>query len=148
MSSSWKLKRRGEIFIKDKNKRAALEHNFRQCAGLIARMKHWCDARKVQLVLLILPDQFQVDADLRVEVLEKYHIAPESLDLEFPNSLISSYCRQTQIHCLDLLPPFQEKGKTMPLYVLRDTHWNEAGNRLAAEVIFKYLQDHDLIKSN
>jgi hypothetical protein len=109
-------------------------------------MKQWCDARRVELVLLIFPDQFQVDEDLRAQVLEKYQIPADSLDLEYPNALITDFCRQNQIHCLDLLPPFQEKKKTTQLYRLRDTHWNEAGNRLAAELIFNYLKEQKLIK--
>lgn len=57
-------------------------------------------------------------------------------------------CRQNHIHCLDLLAQFQEQGKSPPLYILRDTHWIEAGNRLAAEAIFKYLADHNPIKAD
>ena len=137
-------KNRGRIF--QSNNRAALEHDWRQCARVMAQMKQWCAARKVELVLMIFPDQFQVDADLRSQVLEKYRIPADSLDLEYPQALITNFCRGNHILCLDLLHPFQEKGKSVPLYVLHDSHWNEAGNRLAAEVIFKYLQDQNLIK--
>jgi hypothetical protein len=137
-------RKRCRIF--QKNGRVELQRNWRQCARILAQMKQWCDARRVELVLLIFPDQFQVDEDLRAQVLEKYQIPPDSLDLEYPNALITDFCRQNQIHCLDLLPPFQEKEKTTQLYRLRDTHWNEAGNRLAAELIFNYLEDQKLIK--
>ena len=33
-------------------------------------------------------------------------------------------------------------GGQCPPYI----NWNEAGNRLAAELIFNYLEDHKLIK--
>jgi hypothetical protein len=141
-------KNRGRIFRKDKDNRLALERDWRQCARVIGQMKQWCAARKVELVLMISPDQFQVDEDLRSQVLEKYRIPADSLDLEYPNSLITNFCRENHIFCLDLLHPFQEKGKSMPLYVLHDSHWNEAGNRLAAEQIFNFLQDHHLIKAD
>lgn len=39
---------------------------------------------------------------------------------------------------------FQERGRTATLYRFNDTHWNEAGNRLAADLIFHYLQAHGL----
>jgi len=61
---------------------------------------------------------------------------------------VSSFCEQNRIHCLDLLAPFQQAGKSAKLYVLRDTHWNEAGNRLAADLIFQYLEGHKLIKTD
>jgi hypothetical protein len=137
-------RKRCRIF--QRNGRVELQRNWRQCARVLAQIKQWCEARRVELVLLIFPDQFQVDEDLRAQVLEKYQIPADSLDLEYPNTLITDFCRQNQIHCLDLLPPFQEKEKTTQLYRLRDTHWNEAGNRLAAELIFNYLEDHKLIK--
>jgi len=139
-------KERSWIFQKDK--KATLERHWRQCAEVISQMKHWCDVRKVELVLAIFPDQFQVDGDLRRELSDRYGMAADSLDLQCPNYLVSSFCEQNRIHCLDLLAPFQQAGKSAQLYVLRNTHWNEAGNRLAADLIFKYLEGHKLIKSD
>lgn len=37
---------------------------------------------------------------------------------------------------MDFLPLFVEAGKTKRLYLLRDTHWNEDSNALAAEILF------------
>jgi hypothetical protein len=87
-----------------------------------------------------------VEENLREEVYKKYNLAADSLDLEYPNYRLSNYCKENNIHCIDLLGPFREKGKSGGLYALRDTHWNAAGNRLAAEVIFQYLMDWKLIK--
>jgi cell volume regulation protein A len=39
------------------------------------------------------------------------------------------------VEVLDLLPAFAEAGQQTRLYKPRDTHWNLAGNRLAATVI-------------
>ena len=109
-------------------------------------MKDWCDRRKIKLVIAILPDQFQVDQALREAVLTKYkNIAEKNIDLSQPDSLIVNFCRAHNIHCLDLLGQFQEQGKTRQLYALRDTHWNEAGNRLAADLIFEYLEENQLV---
>jgi hypothetical protein len=98
------------------------------------------------MVLAIFPDQFQVEENLRGEILNKYKLAYDSLDLEYPNHRLSDFCKENNIHCVDLLGPFRDQGKSGGLYALRNTHLNEAGNRLAAELIFKYLEDHKLIK--
>ena len=109
-------------------------------------MKDWCDRRKIKLVIAILPDQFQVDQELREVILAKYKkIAEKNIDLSQPDNLIVNFCRTHNIHCLDLLGQFQEQGKTRQLYTLRDTHWNEAGNRLAADLIFEYLEKNQLV---
>jgi hypothetical protein len=44
-----------------------------------------------------------------------------------------------------LLGPFQAEAKARRLYALRDTHWNAAGNRLAADLIYQYLEVHHLV---
>ncbi len=137
---------RSRSWIFDKNKWELLHQEWRKCSELILKMKDWCDRRKIKLVIAILPDQFQVDQALREAVLAKYgHIAENNLDLSYPDSLIVNFCRTHNINCLDMLEQFQEQGKTRPLYSLRDSHWNAAGNRLAADLIFEYLDKNQLL---
>lgn len=137
-------KKRSWVF--DKNNRELLHQEWRECSKIILKMKDWCDRRKIKLVIAILPDQFQVDQALREAVLTKYqHIAKENLDLSYPDNLIVNFCRTHNINCLDILGQFQEQGKTRPLYSLRHSHWNEAGNRLAADLIFEYLENNQLL---
>ena len=137
---------RAVFFMKDHQ--AFLNRLWRQGAPVMLQIKQWCDARKVPLVLAIFPDQLQVDSALRRKLLRKYKISETSLDLDYPNSLLRRFCREHHIYCLDLFPPFQKIGKTKELYLLNDTHWNTAGNRLAADLIFQFLLEHKLIKSN
>jgi hypothetical protein len=135
---------RSRIF--DKNKRDGLQKNWQECSDVLLKMKDWCDRRKIKLVIAILPEQFQVDQALRDAVLTKYkHIAAENLDLSYPDNLIVDFCRTHDINCLDMLGQFQEQGKTRQLYMLRDSHWNEAGNRLAGDLIFEYLDKNQLL---
>jgi hypothetical protein len=137
-------KKRSWLF--DKNNWGLLNQQWRECSEIILKMKDWCDRRKIKLVIAILPEQFQVDQALRQAVLTKYeHIAKENLDLSHPDNLIVNFCRTHDIHCLDLLGPFQEQGKTRPLYSVRDSHWNDAGNRLAADLIFEFLEKKQLL---
>ena len=137
-------KQRSWIF--DKNKRDELQQRWHECSDIILKMKDWCDRRKIKLVIALLPDQFQVDPEIREAVLTKYkNIAEKNLDLSYPDNLIANFCRTHNINCLDMLGQFQEQGKTRRLYSLRDSHWNEAGNRLAADLIFEYLQKNQLL---
>jgi hypothetical protein len=137
-------KERSWIF--NKNKRELLNRYWQGCSEVLLKMKAWCDQRQIKLVIAILPEQFQVDQALRDAVLTKYnHIAAENLDLSYPDNLIVNFCRTQNIHCLDMLGQFQEQGKTRQLYSLNDSHWNEAGNRLAADLIFDYLEKNHLV---
>jgi hypothetical protein len=133
-------------WIFDKNHRELLHQQWRECSEVILKMKVWCDRRKIKLVMLLLPAQFQVDQALRQAVFTKYqHIAEKNYDLSHPNNLIVNFCRTQDIHCLDMLGQFQEQWKTKQLYILRDSHWNEAGNRLAADLLFEYLEKNQLL---
>ena len=137
---------RTRSWIFDINKQDRLEKNWRECSAILLKMKDWCDRRKIKFVIVILPDQFQVDPELRKAIFAKYKkIEEKNIDLTQPDNLIVNFCRAQNIHCLDLLGQFQEQGKTRQLYALRDTHWNEAGNRLAADVIFAYLEKNQFI---
>jgi hypothetical protein len=137
---------RTRSWIFDKNKRGKLQKYWLECSEVLLKMKDWCDRRGIKLVIAILPDQFQVDRELREAVYANYKkIVEKNIDLRQPNTLIVNFCRAHDLPCLDLLGPFQEQGKTEVLYALRDTHWNEAGNRLAADLIFEYLEKNHLV---
>jgi hypothetical protein len=47
---------------------------------------------------------------------------------------------QHDIRVLDLLPLFAEQGRQTRLYKPLDTHWNRAGNRLAADAVARELR--------
>lgn len=133
-------------WIFDRTQQARLKQKWDECSVVILHMKDWCDRRKITLVIAVLPDQFQVDEALRKAVWARCkNPSNKHLDLSYPNELIKNFCRTHAIHCLDLLGPFQDEGKFRTLYALRDTHWNEAGNRLAANLIFRYLEANRLV---
>ena len=132
-------------WIFEKEKKAKLEGLWQQKAKLLLKFKEWCAQRQIPLVIAIFPDQFQVDGKLRQEIYQTYHVGADAFDLAYPNRLLSGYCREHEIGCIDMLAPFQQHGASQILYKLRDSHWNEAGNRLAAGLIFDYLEQHRLI---
>jgi hypothetical protein len=137
---------RTRSWIFDQRKQNLLNEEWQKCTAILLKIKDWCEARQIKLVIIIFPDQFQVDEELRIAVLKRYkNIHAQNFDLAYPNNLIVNFCKAQNLDCLDLLEQFQEQGKTQPLYSLRNTHWNAAGNRLAADMIFRYLEDRQLV---
>lgn len=91
-------------------------------------------------VLVIHPDQFQVEEALRAEVLRRFNRHPENYDLQQPQRFLKDFCTSRGVLCIDLLEDFQEQeAKRGGLYRLRDTHYNDRGNALAAAVIAREL---------
>jgi hypothetical protein len=135
------------IWIAEKKNKQRLTDLFYKNAKVLDNFKEWCRGRNIELLIVMFPDQFQVNESLRAKLMEQYGIKAESLDLSFPNKLLFDYCRKNEIRCLDLLDDFQKEAGSKELYKINDTHWNSEGNRLAAEIIFSYLQEQQLIKT-
>lgn len=93
----------------------------------------------VKFFVFIIPDEVQVNEELRRELFAGYGLNGDDYDLEQPQRLLKGFCRKAGIAVFDLLPAWQAEGGGQTLYRLRDSHWNEAGNRLAAESLCEYL---------
>lgn len=99
-------------------------------------------------VMVIHPDVTQVDEHLRRDIVKTFHLNGAKYDFELPQELLTSYCLERGIPCLDLLPVFRAMGASRDLYLVRGTHYNEAGNELAAVTIAGFLRDNHLVPSS
>lgn len=98
-----------------------------------------------KFIIVIHPDQFQVEASLRQQLTNTFSIKWQSYDLDLPQRLLTNFCNQKHIACLDLLPVFRSRGEHGGLYARRDTHYSEAGNQLAAQELFLYLKGNTFV---
>ena len=106
-------------------------------------------SRNIKLVVAIYPDEFQVNEPLLKAEFEKYKLKPEDYDLKFAQNLLEGFLESKGIPYVDLLERFQAEGKKRDLYALRDSHWNAAGNQLAADILFEELSKRfDAINSH
>jgi hypothetical protein len=92
------------------------------------------------LVVVLIPDQMEVDAELREIVSQRREI---SWDLEKPLRFMREQLPPHGIVLIDLQQAIQaahdELGR---VYHLQDTHWNANGNRAAAAEIARQLRLH------
>lgn len=113
-------------------------------------IKQICRAKNIKLLVNLLPSEIQVDTDLQKKfqldlknsnyaVALPYEEVIKSINYIRPNILMKKALEDEKILYLDLLEAFQQKGKTEKLYKPNDTHWNIAGNSLAAQLIFEYF---------
>jgi hypothetical protein len=101
------------------------------------RIEAQCKSRGVALRVVLIPDEFQVNSVVLDEALEFGGIPAADVDLTLPQRRLLAWFADRQIPCLDLLPHFVDQADT---YKPRDTHWNEKGNRIAAEAISAWLE--------
>ena len=102
----------------------------------------WLDrlhaAAGAKLLVVLIPDEYQVNDEL-FAILRSRVMAPEAYDRFYPQRRLEPFCRRRGIEVLDLLPPLRRANRQRPVYRLRDTHWNERGNRIAGEAIADQL---------
>ena len=67
---------------------------------------------------------------------------PERYDRLKPNRLVRDALEHANVPYYDLTDDMTEAGRAQVLYWPIDSHWNPAGNRLAAELIHKWLAEH------
>ena len=110
-----------------------------RAAGFIGRMRDLAEDADAELLVTLLPDETQVDAGLRGRVAAARELLPAQFDWEQPNRLLARALAEDRIDVLDLLPALSEAASRQRVYKPADTHWNLAGNRVAAETIARAL---------
>jgi len=97
-----------------------------------------------RLTVVLAPDEIQIDPDLQRAVAAAYpEFDPHVMAYDQPNQLLTARLRDSGIDVLDLLEGFRAESRQRRLYKPQDTHWNIAGNRLAAELIARHLEKRD-----
>ena len=109
---------------------------------LLDEIRHVAESGGARYVLVIHPDQTQVDESLRRELVTTFGLRERDFDLDLPQRVVQEYCAVRRVTCLDLLPTFRAHTHTGDLYLSRDSHYNEAGRRLAAASIRDFLAQH------
>ena len=128
-----------EFFNSSSTRPKHLQKNVDYILRSIEEMDALLKSRNIRLVVAIYPDEFQVNEPLLKAVFEKYKLKPEDYDLKFAQNLLKQFLDSKGIPSIDFLDRFHAEGKKKDLYVLRDSHWNAAGNQLAAEILFEDL---------
>lgn len=101
-----------------------------------------------QFMIVTFPDKYSLEEKFWNTMIEKYPaMKNETWDFEYPIKRIDKICEMHKINCLHLRNIFKEyvnkTGKS--IHFKKDSHWNEEGNRLAAEEIFKYIEENNLL---
>jgi len=114
---------------------ANIDYIFQSISEMDALLK----SRNIKFVVAIYPDEFQINDTVLKTIFEKYKLKPEDYDLNLAQNLLKSYLQSRGIPFIDFLERYRAEGKKHDLYLLRDTHWNGAGNQLAADILFEDL---------
>jgi len=109
-------------------------HNLKAMSDLLG-------ARDIDFVVLAYPDEFQVDEAQRRSLVDQLALDVTGYEWDLPQALLAAFCDKNHIAFHDLLPAFRAAHAAgTRLYLLNDSHWNAAGNALAAREIGRILE--------
>lgn len=105
---------------------------------LLERLARQVEASGARFVVLLIPDEGQVDRALARRISRR---SGWPLDLDRAQRRLVPWLRDRRIPHLDLLPLFRRRHDAggPRLYRVQDTHWSVAGNRLAGEALADYV---------
>lgn len=131
---------RSEIYRKNN---PAFESDFTDAMSYVTKIKQRCDERNIAFAVVLIPDEAQINKTLqsRVMQIKAFNASADDFDFALPNKLMAQRLKEQKINFIDLLDEFSARSKETNLYKPSDTHWNIAGNKLAAEVIQATLFD-------
>ena len=128
------------LIVCAKEPKEAFEKKWRRALDDLQGIIEDCRRHQTPVRFVLMPDEFQVNAQVFEQALLDSGLVRGELDLALPQERLREFFGREGVPCLDLLPAFQKESDT---YAPRDTHWNEKGNRLASKWIAGWLQAQD-----
>lgn len=115
---------------------------FERAMVHLRKISDICREKNIDLLVVVIPDEIQINAKLEANVLSKFYpeITADKWDITQPNERLAAELDRLGINNIDLYKYFKE-NPTAQYYKPRDSHWNVAGNELAAVTITNYIQN-------
>jgi hypothetical protein len=92
-------------------------------------------AAPTPVAIAVLPSELQVNPELRASALAALRLREEDLDLDRPARETRRHLEDRGAIVVDLLPALSAAERDGSTYALRDSHWNDRGNAVAALAI-------------
>ena len=107
--------------------------------NLLDSMAVLCSGQNAQLVIVVLPTQYQVHEELWVHHFTTFGLNPADYDLDQPQQLMRDYCESRGIPYVDVLPAMRKRARNERLFYPIASYMTPAGHRAVAEIVHEYL---------
>jgi hypothetical protein len=120
--------------------RGEMQSKYAMAFDGIRRLQALLRERNIGMVVAMYPDEFQVNDALFDEIVAHDGLDRGDYDRYLIQKLVGAYAGSLGIPVIDMLEGFRRAGRERELYLLRNTHWNPAGDALAADLLFEQLK--------
>lgn len=131
-----------DIDVSAKPHSDAVRYKVALMRGVLAGIKASAAAANTPLLLLIVPPADDVCQEC--EGLRKEVAAYAGYDRDRTTAMLEGLARELSIPAVSLLKTFRSSDPDS-LYFKQDTHWNDAGQDLAARVVSQYIRSSQII---
>jgi hypothetical protein len=142
------LQRRNLVYWNRPTGEAA--HAWRLLERLIQRLQAEGEGDGRQFVMTVLPAAEQVHDDAWEKLLERSGSLRDEMDRYFPEQQLRSICERLEVPLVPMLDEFRAASphhssgyESEWLHLLGIGHFNDAGNRLAAEILHRYFESSE-----
>jgi hypothetical protein len=116
------------------------DKRFNYITASIGEIRELLQNKNIKFIVALYPDEYQVNSELFQAILRRYNLPVDQWEVTCQQNRVIQYLQSQQIAYIDLLPRFQNEQQKQPLYLFQEPHWNSAGNQLASDILFNYLQ--------
>jgi hypothetical protein len=125
-----------------------VDHAWELTRRLLAQFRDEVARRGARFVVAVLPTGPQIYDDLWAEVIDGAGDDARFFDQTYPERRLEGICGELDIPCVTMADAFREaaagqaaKDESRFFYGNGRAHFTDAGNRLAAEILFDRLED-------
>ncbi len=131
----------GDLEMFEKHPGIEAANKYQWTMDLLFAMRYSCASRAIPMFLLLIPTVFQTSPTaLSEKLVMPYGLDTSEYDFGKPQRLIrQALGHDDRVAIIDILdaPDVQNEAG---LYHPRDSHWNAAGHRVAAEQLFQHIR--------
>ena len=117
---------------------AAIERHWQVTRTRLEDLVRSCHRLRTEVALVVVPEDFQVNAIVCQALRRRLGYEAGQLDLELPQRRLARLAEELELPVLDLLPYFRAAQSCT--YARDDGMWNDQGNQVAGEAIGGWLQ--------
>lgn len=112
---------------------------WRRTERLLLELRDETRARGIGLVVLLIPDELQVDPRVLEAAVAARKGNRADYDPDLPSRRLREFLDGADVPSVDLLDEFRARHASEPVYRAQDTHWNAAGCAIAADRVMQAL---------
>jgi lysophospholipase L1-like esterase len=116
-----------------------LRRCWRRTERLLLELRDETRARGIGLLVLLIPDELQVDPQVLEAAVTARGGNRADYDPDLPSRRLREFLAGAGVPAVDLLEEFRARQASEPVYRPQDTHWNAAGCAIAADRVVEAL---------